>query len=276
MSLAVESSSNSRPTNGNPLDRFLKATILNPRWLAIITLFVIWHVYAMIRDTRVIPPPMKVLTTMWDILSSGVFFEHLVASMVRILAGFVATMLVGTTVGVLMGSRRSWEEFFKDLVLFGLALPGLIYALFAVMLFGVSILAPITGILGTAYPFVAINVSEGVKALDKELLDMSRAYKVGRWTVVRKVILPCLLPFFLGAIRVGFAIAWKVSTLIEMFGAESGVGYMIRGSFDSYSVHGMVAWALLFGGLMLIIEYGILLPAERRLAAWRPKVERVV
>ncbi len=82
MSLAVESSSNSRPTNGNPLDRFLKATILNPRWLAIITLFVIWHVYAMIRDTRVIPPPMKVLTTMWHILSSGVFFEHLVASMV--------------------------------------------------------------------------------------------------------------------------------------------------------------------------------------------------
>jgi NitT/TauT family transport system permease protein len=185
-------------------------------------------------------------------------------------------MILGTTIGILMGSRHTWDEFFKDTVLFGLALPGLIYALIAVMFFGLSILAPITAIVGTSYPFVAINIREGVRALNKDLLDMARAYRVRNWDVVRKVILPSLLPFVLAAIRVGFAIAWKVNTLVEVFGTVNGVGWQIRASFDSYSVHGMLAWALLFGAVMLAIEYWILVPIERYFARWRPNVGQVI
>jgi len=254
----------------------LKTSLLSPRWLAILIILVAWQVYATIRVSRLVPTPLKVAITTWDVLASGLFFEHLAASLVRILLGFALAMLVGTAVGVLMGSRRSWDEFFKDFVILGLALPGLIYALLSVMFFGISLLAPLVAILFTSYPFVAVNISEGVKALDKDLLDMSHAYRVGRWRVVRQVILPSLLPFILAAIRNGFAIAWKVCTLVEVFGAIRGVGYMIRASFDSYSVHGILAWALLFGGVMLAIEYGCMVPAERYFGRWRPKVKQVI
>ncbi len=254
----------------------LKRALLNPRWLALAVVLGAWQAYAGYRATRVIPTPGKVINVMWRALASGEFFQHLGVSMVRILLGFGAAMIVGIIVGILMGSRRSWEQYFKDLVLFGLALPGLLYAVFSVLLFGLSIMASLVGILGTSYPFVAVNITEGVKALDRDLLDMCRVYRVGRGKVVSQVVMPSLLPFVLSAVRSGFAIAWKASTLVEVFGAESGVGYMIRNEFDAYSVHGMLAWALLFGGVMLAIEYGILLPAERYFARWRPKVERVM
>ncbi len=276
MDLAVETSIPSLPARADRLMQSLKRNLLHPRWLAILTFLVIWQLYAVYRNTRVIPVPAKVAHEVWKILSTGIFFEHLSASMMRILIGFGVAMLLGTTVGVLMGSRRSWDEFFKDLVVFGLALPGLIYALLSVMAFGVSLAAPVVAIVGTSYPFIAVNISEGVKAIDKELLDMSRAYKVERGKVVRQVILPSLVPFIFAAIRTGFAISWKVNTLVEVFGAVNGAGFMIRASFLNFSTAGIIAWSLLFAGLMLIIEYGILLPLERHFARWRPKMEKVI
>ncbi|RPJ36168.1 MAG: ABC transporter permease [Planctomycetaceae bacterium] len=254
----------------------LKRFILNPRWLALLAILILWQVYAMVRDSRIIPFPADVAEDAWEILRTGLFIEHVAASSFRILVGFTCAMIVGTTVGVLMGSRRSWDEFFKDLVVFGLALPGLIYALLSVMVFGISLAAPVVAILGTAYPFVAVNVSEGVRSIDKELLDMGRAYKVGRGKVVRQIIMPSLLPFIFAAIRTGFAISWKVCTLVEVFGAVNGAGFMIRSSFLNFSTAGIIAWSLVFAGLMLVIEYGVLVPLERYFSRWRPKAQKVV
>lgn len=276
MNLAVETSTPPLPAWADRLVQSLKRNLLHPRWLAIIAFLIAWQLYAVYRNTRVIPVPAKVANEVWKILSTGIFLEHLAASMTRILIGFGVAMLLGTTVGILMGSRRSWDEFFKDLVVFGLALPGLIYALLSVMAFGVSLAAPVVAITGTSYPFVAVNISEGVKAIDKELLDMGRAYKVERGKMVRQVILPSLVPFIFAAIRTGFAISWKVNTLVEVFGAVNGAGFMIRASFLNFSTAGIIAWSLLFAGLMLIIEYGILLPLERHFARWRPKMEKVI
>lgn len=276
MNLAVETSTPPLPAWADRLVQSLKRNLIHPRWLAIIAFLIAWQLYAVYRNTRVIPVPAKVANEVWKILSTGIFFEHLAASMTRILIGFGVAMLLGTTVGILMGSRRSWDEFFKDLVVFGLALPGLIYALLSVMAFGVSLAAPVVAITATSYPFVAVNISEGVKAIDKELLDMGRAYKVERGKMVRQVILPSLVPFIFAAIRTGFAISWKVNTLVEVFGAVNGAGFMIRASFLNFSTAGIIAWSLLFAGLMLIIEYGILLPLERHFARWRPKMEKVI
>ncbi|MCK6629952.1 MAG: ABC transporter permease [Anaerolineae bacterium] len=260
----------------NRLGQSLKRFILSPRWLAILAALVVWQLYADYRDTRLIPAPSRVFTELYNIVASGLFFTELAASMYRIVLGFGAALLVGLSVGILMGSRDSWNDYLKDIVTFGLAMPGLIYALVAVLFFGLSLWAPVTAILATSYPFVAVNIREGVKAISKELLDMGRVYQVKRSKVVLQIILPSLLPFVLAGFRLGFAIAWKVSTLVEVFGAVNGIGWQIRGSFDEFSVHGMLAWALLFGLVMLFIEYGLLLPIERYFGRWRPKAKQVM
>ncbi len=264
------------PSAAGALARRLARGLLNPRLLALLLFVVIWKIASLNAPSRVVPDPLRVADVMWQVLSTGLFFQHLGISMLRIMSGFTGAVLLGIAVGVLMGSRRFWEGFFKDIVLIGMSLPGLIYALLAVMWFGLSLLAPMLAILTSTYPFVAVNVFEGVRAVDKELLDMAHVYRVRRTSIVRQVILPSLLPFILAGIRTGFAIAWKVSTITEVFGASSGVGYMIRNSFDQFSVRGMIAWALLFAGVMLAIEYGILVPVQNRLERWRPRAGQVV
>jgi NitT/TauT family transport system permease protein len=255
---------------------FMKRIVLSYRWLALIIILFIWQVVAILVDIGLLPAPGQVIVAGWGLLTSGLFFKELAASMVRILLGFGAAMVVGIIAGVLMGARRFWDEFFEIPVIVGLSLPGLIYAMMSVMIFGLGLTTPVIAILLAAYPFVAVNIREGVKATDKELVDMARVYLVDRWRMVTRVILPGLLPFILAAIRVGFTIAWKVSVLTEVFGASTGIGYQLRFNFQLFSMRTMIAWALLFGAVMLVIEYGLLAPAEKHFARWRPKVKEVI
>jgi NitT/TauT family transport system permease protein len=254
----------------------LRSLIFSYRWLALICVLVIWQVIALTSNIGVLPTPLKVVTAGWELVSTGLFFKELAASMVRILIGFGLGMLLGLIVGVLMGARRFWDAFFQDLVVLGLSLPGLIYALLCVMIFGLGLTAPVVAILLASYPFAAVNIREGVRAIDKELIDMARVYLVNRSRVIRQVILPSLLPFILAAVRVGFTVAWKVAVLTEVFGAATGIGYQLRYNFQLFSMRTMVAWALLFGAVMLVIEYGILVPAERYFARWRPKIKEII
>ncbi|HEX9922709.1 MAG TPA: ABC transporter permease subunit [Anaerolineae bacterium] len=254
----------------------LKGLIFSYRWLALICVLVIWQIIALTSNIGVLPTPLKVMTAGWELVSTGLFFKELAASMVRILIGFGLGMLLGLIVGVLMGARRFWDAFFQDLVVLGLSLPGLIYALLCVMIFGLGLTAPVVAILLASYPFAAVNIREGVRAIDKELIDMARVYLVNRSRVIRQVILPSLLPFILAAVRVGFTVAWKVAVLTEVFGAATGIGYQLRYNFQLFSMRTMVAWALLFGAVMLVIEYGILVPAERYFARWRPKIKEII
>jgi NitT/TauT family transport system permease protein len=238
---------------------------------------VIWQIISFFLGGHgLVPSPARTFATMWEVLANGLFFKQLGDSLARLLIGFTLAMTLGMIVGVLMGSRWFWNEFFKDIVVLGLSLPGLVYALLSVVIFGTTLLAPVMAILGASYPFIAVNMREGVRALDKDLLDMTRAYKVGKWKVLRQVILPALLPHILAAIRTGFTVAWKASILTEVFGATSGIGYMIRFNFQMFAVRGILAWSLLFGFVMLIIEYGILVPAERYFARWRPHISEVI
>jgi len=255
---------------------FMKRIVLSYRWLALIIILFVWQMIAILVDIGLLPSPGQVIGAGWGLLTSGLFFKELAASMVRILLGFGAAMVVGLIAGVLMGARRFWDEFFEIPVIVGLSLPGLIYAMMAVMILGLGLMTPVIAILLAAYPFIAVNIREGVKATDKELVDMARVYLVDRWRMVTRVILPGLLPFILAAVRVGFTIAWKVSVLTEVFGASTGIGYQLRYNFQLFSMRTMIAWALLFGAVMLVIEYGLLAPAEKYFARWRPKVKEVI
>jgi NitT/TauT family transport system permease protein len=248
----------------------------SPRLAALLALVAAWQVAALLIDADLFPSPAGVWDKTIEALQGGLFFRQLGWSMVRITLGFGAGMLLGTSVGLVMGSRSFWNKLFQDLIVLGLALPGLIYALLSVMIFGLNLTAQVIAIAFASMPFIAVNIREGVRALDKELLDMCRVYRIERGRLARRVIAPALVPFIMAATRIGFTVSWKVAVLCEVFGATNGIGYQMRYNFQLFSIRGIVAWALLFGLVMLMIEYGALIPLERRFARWRPKVPQVI
>jgi NitT/TauT family transport system permease protein len=223
---------------------------------------------------HILPPPLRILQEIGDILASGELLTHFGATLQKIAIGFGLALLLGVAVGIAMGTSRWWEAFFGDWVLLLLTTPGLVFALVTAMIFGLSYLGPIVAIVITSFPFVTINVVEGVKAAPRDLVDMAKSYRVRSWAMQRHVMVPFLAPYLFTAMRYGFSQAWKITTLTEIIGGTKGIGFMMRTEFQVFSMAGFLAWALTFFAFALFLERVVLQRQIDRFFRWRPEVAR--
>jgi len=259
------------PALGNSLGREIRARALPPL-LALGSVITLWSLLYLLYP-RLLPSPMSTFNEALRLVADGTFFFHMCQSLRRVFVGSVVAMSFSVGVGIYMGTVQMGERFFQPLVVLGLTIPGLMWALIAVMLFGINEWSPYFAVTVTIFPMLVINIWAGVKSLDKELIDMSHVFHFTPWMKISQVIIPQLVPNIFAATRYGLGLAWKVVVVVEMFGTSNGVGYQVMKSYQVFDMEGVIAWTLTFVVAMIVIEYGIINLAERRLTAWRPKID---
>jgi NitT/TauT family transport system permease protein len=230
-----------------------------------------WALVSSFTEPYILPSPLEVLREMGEVVRRDDFWVNVFATLRHLAIGFTIAFVLGTTIGIAMGRSPYWDGFFRDYVMLTLTTPGLVFALICVMIFGLSTLAPIVAIVLTSFPHITVNVVEGVRAIPRDLMDMATAYGVDRRTRIRNIVLPAIAPFLFTAIRYGFAIAWKITALTELFGQTDGVGIQIRVEFLFFDIAGVLAWAFFLVGFALVMERLVLQRLERRFFRWRPK-----
>lgn len=219
--------------------------------------------------SHILPSPMSIAQEMVEILTGGQFLTHFGATMQRTLISLPILFVIGTAVGLAMGLSRWWEAFFRDMVSILLSIPGLTLVLIFILVFGLSSLGPIVAIIVTNFAFVTVQVWEGVKALPKNLIDMSSGFEVSRARVLRHVVIPALAPYLFTAMTYAFTLTWKLAMLSELFGSSRGVGFRMRLAFWEFNVTGVVAWALLLFVIALALERLVLQRIADRVFRWR-------
>ena len=230
-----------------------------------------WAIVSSFAQTYILPSPLEVIREMGEVVRRDDFWINVIATLRHLAIGFTIAFVLGTTVGIAMGRSPYWDAFFRDYVMLTLTTPGLVFALICLVIFGLSTLAPIVAIVLTSFPHITVNVVEGVRAIPRDLMDMATAYGVDRPTRVRNIVLPAIAPFLFTAIRYGFAIAWKITALTELFGQTDGVGIQIRVEFLFFDIAGVLAWAFFLVGFALVMERLVLQRLERRFFRWRPQ-----
>lgn len=218
-----------------------------------------------------LPGPVAVAEAMWAIVTSGGVVEHFRASLGKIFAGFGLGVAMGLPIGFLMGRTRYWKAFFHDPVMVAGSVPGITYAVLALVIFGIGLEGPILAVALVSMPYIALNVAAGLEGIDSSLITMSRAFERSRKDILRHVLIPTIAPFVFAGVRLSFALAWKVEALTEVFGSSEGIGFMIRHSYQVFSVVDVLAWTGLFVIFMLLLERLVLLRVERHLFRWRPQ-----
>ncbi|MCV7415904.1 ABC transporter permease subunit [Mycolicibacterium litorale] len=245
------------------------------RWLvsgiALVAAVAAWALVAAWVNDPILPRPLDVFERVVAITASGEAFTNFASSIGKIAAGFAIAMAGGLVIGFAMGRSRFMSSYFS-LPLFVLGnMPGLTYAVFGLLIFGVGAGGPVVVSALVALPFIAMNVAEGVRSVDGNLLAMCRAFERNRRDVLRHLYLPALVTFVFAGVRYGFAMAWKVEALTEVFGASDGVGFMIRKAYQEFQVADMLAWTTLFIVAMVLIERGLAY-LENRFFAWRKEI----
>jgi NitT/TauT family transport system permease protein len=233
----------------------------------------LWWAAGEVFPENLLPGPGPALLALGQALESGIFRRALLATLGHLLAGTVLAVGVGVVVGVLMGRRRTVEAFLKDLVAVAQTVPGLIIVTLSIIVFK---LTP-TGIVAVCFffglPSVVVAVWQGTRNVDPNLLEMARVYGHREASVMRRVVLPAILPDVVTALRVCVGILWHVTLFAEFIMGQQGFGYQISLALASFEVADIFAWGLAVVVLMVLMEYGLLRPLERALLGWKPRAQ---
>jgi len=263
--------------DGNRLDRHRK-TLWSAFWnrggrkaASLAVLVGLWWVLSLYLTSKVLPSPWTTLETLIRDMKEGEIFYHLGITLFRVAASFAMSMAIGILFGCALGLSRKIASFFDVWVVVGITIPALVYIVVIFLWLGLSEFSAILAACCTTVFTITYNIWEGVKSLDKKLLEMAAMFKAKKGLIFRKVIVPQLLPYIMASAHFGLGLIWKLVIFVELMGRPDGIGYMINHWYSLYNMSHVLSHALIFILVMLVIETFINRWLEPRLFAWRPK-----
>ncbi len=246
-----------------------RAREMMPGAVTIVLALVLWKAVSLHFLPVFFPGPGVLLERMIEIYGDPATYAVIGVTLARIVEGFAVTMIVGTAMGLVMGLRRNIEIFFDSWIMVLLTFPAVCWAFLSVLWFGLSEVAPILTIFLIVVPFVVMNIWEGTKAVEKGLVEMARVYKADRSLMLRKVLIPQLMPYIFSSLRISLSLSWKIALVAEAFGVASGVGQKLVYWFQDTRVDMMLAWGVSFMIVMVLIDLLVFRVWARRSFAWR-------
>lgn len=239
------------------------------RLLSLLVIIGIWLLGSHLAGERMLPSPGTVAMVTMTEAQAGTLFFALGATLTRVFLAFTLAMAAGTLIGLVMG-RFGWADRMADpWVVVLLNLPALVIIVLAYVWGGLTETAAVSAIAINKLPNTIVTVREGARALDPALDEMARVFAIPRLTIFRHVILPQLFPYLAAAARSGLSLVWKIVLVAELLGRPNGVGFEIGVAFQLFDVTRILAYALAFVAVMLVIETLLVQPFERRVSRWR-------
>ncbi len=218
---------------------------------------------------QILPAPWIVLDALWYHLHEEALLHHLGITLWRVAAAFLGAMVIGVALGILMGARRRADIVLDGWHILFLNMPALVLIILCYVWFGLTEIAAIVAVALNKIPNVVVTVREGTRAVDRELLDVARVFRIPRRTTFLHFFLPQLYPYIMAAARGGIALIWKIVLVVELLGRSNGVGFKLHEFFQLFDIASVLAYTLAFVAVMMIIEYGAMVPLERRCTRWR-------
>jgi ABC-type nitrate/sulfonate/bicarbonate transport system permease component len=259
---------------GGAIVRVLRAD-LTARLASYVFLLVLWQALSLVEDR--LPAPAETFGFLWIEVTGGShggivrgeFLEHFAATLPRFAIGIAISMVLGIASGVLIGGSRIAEALLKDTLLMLVALPAIIWAFLTQMWLGLGDDAVVITTFLSAFPFVAVNVVQGIQAVPRDLRRMSGAFHVNAYRRLRHLLLPAVTGYLFAGFRFAAIIGWNAVLLGEWFSSSEGVGYRARYWYDANRYKGFVAWVILFIGFIVLLDRFVLVRLQRRAFRWR-------
>lgn len=219
-----------------------------------------------------LPTPETVLRAIAETVADGSLWNNVSVSIVRVFIGFTLAVLIGIPLGLGMALSPVCNNFAEPFVRLFSPIPGIAWVPLAILWFGLGDKAAIFIItIGSIFPIV-INTVQGVRDVDVVLVDAARMMGATHLQVLRRVMLPSVIPYLVTGFRIGLGFAWRVVIAAEMVGVPKGIGYMLGIGRSTGRTDITIVTMVTLGLLMLIAEEMVFAPLENRTRFWRRSV----
>lgn len=205
------------------------------------------------------PPLRDILETFRERWLFELVPEHLVPSVLRLVAGFMSAVVIGVAAGIALGLSARARDAFTPMLDFVRAIPMAALIPPAVLLIGTGQSTMVVLIAFAGVWPILLNTVDGIRGVDPELRDMARVYQLSRRDRLLRIDVPAASPQIFAGFRVALSLAVLMMVLVEVFLSADGVGYVISTAQTRFQVEEM--WAALF--VIMILAYAVNLAFAR-------------
>jgi NitT/TauT family transport system permease protein len=239
------------------------------RVYSLAVLIAAWAVTAALVQSRLLPGPLTIGTTILADIRSGELPFHMACTLGRVIGSFAIAMLLGITAGYAMGRSKTADRYADPWLIVLINMPALVTIIFAYVWIGLNETAAILAVAVNKLPNVIVVMREGTRALDPEIDDMAKVFQFTAFKRIRHIVMPQLAPYLAASSRSGLSIVWKIVLVVELLGRPNGVGFVLGSAFSLFDMASILSYAICFIVLMLLIESLLVQPLERRANRWR-------
>ncbi len=237
-----------------------------------------WQLAVAGTGTKMVPPPLEVGRTLWDLCFGGIHDDpfshsilgHLLASAQRVYGGFFLAVALALPLGLLIGRVPLIRELLDPTLQALRPIPVTAWLPLSMIFFGLGPKAAIFLVfLGAFYP-ILLNTTFGVRAVEARLFEAAVMLGCSGSAMFRKVVLPAAMPSIFTGLRLGHGFAWILIVVGEMTGVPQGLGAMIMDGRSLARTDLVIAGMLVIGAAGYMSDR-VLVALNNRVLRWNPQ-----
>ncbi|WP_239033212.1 nitrate ABC transporter permease [Leptothermofonsia sichuanensis] len=242
----------------------IRDTVILPG-LGFLGLILLWWAIALFRRD-LMPTPAEALVNNLDFILNP-FYQRgpgdlgigwlLLASLRRVLIGFLLGAVVAIPVGFLIGMSRPMMLALNPLIQILKPVSPLAWLPIALAIFNLANPSAIFVIFITSLWPTIINTSLGVSSVSQDFLDVARVLEMPRWRQIYKIILPASLPYIFTGLRISLGIAWLVIVAVEMLTGGIGIGFFVWDEWSRLNLSSVFLAVFVIGLTGLLLDFAI-------------------
>lgn len=215
----------------------------------------------------IVPAPSAVLVALARGIQRGVWASHFATTLAETLIGFALGAAVGLGLGALVARSALVERTLYPYVVAFQTMPKIAIAPLLILWLGFGIWSKVAMAAMIAFFPVMVNVITGLRAVDREVVELMRSLSASEWQTFRLVRLPTALPYVFAGLDIAIVFSLLATIVAEFVGAQRGMGYLIIQMNFTLDVAGVFAVLIVLSTLGVALHLAVV-KIQRRVIFW--------
>ena len=231
--------------------------------------FLVWEVISLIAGSeQIFPSPATTLVSLVKIFGREGFWASFLLTILRGLSGFLISLVLAFMIGIPAGLSRTFYLMVSPFIVTMRSVPVISLILLAIIWLG-NENVPVFIALLTMFPIMVTNIIDGIKNVDRNLLEMGRVYGIKQSSKIKEISIPSILPFLFSGISSALGFGWRAIIIGEVLSQPKyGIGTEMQNAQIYLEVSELIAWTLLAVIISYIFEWSIR-RVQKKIIIWK-------
>lgn len=232
-------------------------------------LIIVWKIISIFADSaQILPSPEMVIADGVRLISSPDFLPSLGTTISRGLAGFIISLFLAFLIGFPAGLNSGFYYFINPLLITFRSTPVVSLILLAIIWLGNELVPVFIAVL-TMFPIISMNIIEGIRNVNKDLVEMGKSYRVRKKRIYTGIFLPSIAPFLTSGVSSALGFGWRAIIIGEVLSQpQFGIGKNMQEARSFLLVSELITWTIIAILISWLFEF-LIRKTEKILIRWK-------